>query len=432
MDELFDVTAEKRMPFPPRTEEVPAEEVAAPVEEVVAAPAEEVAAPAEEVAAPVEEVAAPAEEVAAPAEEVAAPAEEAAAPAEEVAAPAEEVAAPAEEAAAPAEDAAAPAEEVAAPAEEAPAAEPAPAPMDYETLSKLIIAHNNNIATQIRQVKAKDENVAKLGKQVLTDRNAIAAKAFETFAKMIIGYREDCQKTLRELNVDEMSVENAKKYLDYLCMDFEDLLTNLNIEADGDRILYNRQDVNAPMPAVSMPEIEIPVMEYTPLERRELKCWEDAEAYLQECEALIAQVLANNAVLDGLLKQLVNNAALYDKGVPLVAVYPVVRAMVATCNNLKKRCEWYAQAPDEADVKLGYATMLGEMVKKTEQILSLCDVSVESCLSTTFDVKKHKMLRPIPTEDPAMNGVVAKQISDCYLMGEKVIMPAKVEVYRTK
>ena len=40
------------------------------------------------------------------------------------------------------------------------------------------------------------------------------------------------------------------------------------------------------------------------------------------------------------------------------------------------------------------------------------------------------MMRAVKTENPEQNGMVAKRYCDCYLLGDKIIYPAKVEVYK--
>ena len=74
--------------------------------------------------------------------------------------------------------------------------------------------------------------------------------------------------------------------------------------------------------------------------------------------------------------------------------------------------------------------MLADVVADMDEVLTLCNVTVESDLPDVYTPPKHKMMRAVKTENPEQNGMVAKRYCDCYLMGDKIIYPAKVEIYK--
>lgn len=302
-------------------------------------------------------------------------------------------------------------------------------PSPLETVQKLIYAHNATVMAQLKRVKEKDDNIGKLAKQLDAYRTGFAEGAFKSIALNVIAYREDCLKALRDLSEREMTEEELKKYLKYLFMDFEDLLTNLGIEDDGERWLYNKVNINA-APPVPLKELTLPEVTYPVLEQRELQGFEDVQAYLQESEALIAETLKTNAVLDALLAQCIARTAVYEKGLYQVVLYPAVRKLIASCQSITEKCLAAIKVLGEGDGKAAYFALLAEVVADMDEVLTLCNVTVEGCLPDVYTPPKHKMMRAVKTEEPALNGTVAKRYCDCYLMGDKVIYPAKVEVYK--
>ena len=333
-----------------------------------------------------------------------------------------------------AEEQAAP-EEASAPAE-TPVAEEAPAPAEtpaeqipFEELQKLIYAHNATVMAQLKRTKEKDDNIGKLAKQLDAYRTGFAEGSFKSIALNVIAYREDCLKALRDMAEREMTEEELKKYIKYLFMDFEDLLTNLGIEDDGERWLYNKVNLNA-APPVPLKELTLPEVTYPVLEQKTLTNFDDVQAYLQESETLLAEVLKTNAVLDAVLAQCIARTAVYEKGLYQVVLYPAVRKLITSCQKTTEKCLAAIKALPESDGKAAYFALLGDVVADMDEVLALCNVTVESCLPDVYTPPKHKMMRAVQTDDPALNGTVAKRYCDCYLLGDKIIYPAKVEIYK--
>ena len=311
------------------------------------------------------------------------------------------------------------------PVEEEKPAEPAP----FDEMQKLIYAHNATVMMQLKRTKEKDDNVGKLAKQLDAYRTGFAEGSFKSIALNVIAYREDCLKALRDMAEREMTEEELKKYIKYLFMDFEDLLTNLGIEDDGERWLYNKVNINA-APPVPLKELTVPEVTYPTLEQRTLTTIEDVMAYLQESEALILETLKANTVLDAVLSQCIARTAVYEKGLYQVVLYPAVRKLIASCQKTTEKCLAAIKVLPESDGKAAYFALLADVVADMDEVLTLCNVTVESELPDAYTPPKHKMMRAVKTENPEQNGMVAKRYCDCYLLGDKIIYPAKVEVYK--
>ena len=117
-------------------------------------------------------------------------------------------------------------------------------------------------------------------------------------------------------------------------------------------------------------------------------------------------------------------------GVYQVALYPVIRKLIKMGNELQEVCVELSEEATADDYKEQYVKTLEYAVEESENVLALCNVMIESEGLEKFDGKKHRMLKAIKTEDPALNGVVAKKYCDCYSMDDKIIYPSKVDVYR--
>src|SRR5262249_38756199 len=53
-----------------------------------------------------------------------------------------------------------------------------------------------------------------------------------------------------------------------------------------------------------------------------------------------------------------------------------------------------------------------------------------SALGQRFDPRLHDAVAVIPTDDPAKDGVVVSELEPAYVVGERVVRPAKVQVGR--
>jgi len=310
------------------------------------------------------------------------------------------------------------------------ASEEAAAPaVDTLGIMKLIDAHFVIMKNLLKFNKDKDANLNKLNTELNKYREGYQFNLFKSLALNIIGLREDSKKSLRELSNRELSVADAKKYLGYMTLDYEDLLENLNVRIDGDIVKYNGVDVNATISShIENPEIPEFIHENLP----ELKSpqLDDVTAYLQAVEGYIADTLKNNSILDRILKGFIEQSTLYEKGIHQVVLYPVIKCIAKGYEAVKIAVEQGESALTEENAKEIYADALETVVKLTDEVLGRCGVIIDGYVSDVYDPKKHRILKTLKTELDEENGKVAIKYTDCYTLEEKVIYPQKVDVYK--
>ncbi|MBX6388714.1 MAG: nucleotide exchange factor GrpE [Frankia sp.] len=76
---------------------------------------------------------------------------------------------------------------------------------------------------------------------------------------------------------------------------------------------------------------------------------------------------------------------------------------------------------------------LSYFARAIEEALGLLDIeSVEAAPSVRFDPKRHHATRVVPTNDPAMDGLIARVLRQgfTYADAERVLLPAQVSIYR--
>ena len=297
----------------------------------------------------------------------------------------------------------------------------------FERLGKLIEAHFNAVCNLLRYTKEKDANVMALSKQLQQYRDGVEGVLFKRIALDVIGYREDCRKSLRELG--EIAPADAKKYMGYLVQDYEDLLQNLGIEGTEEDFTYHGKK---PVCEGKIAYRDIPAEEEIAVPAPDVTDAESLAAYLAACEDGIRAILARNTALDCVLSDYVAASSLYEQGVWMVVLVPVIRKMLACGRKLSELVEKETGQLQEDNASKSYADALAYALEICDGILEMCNVVIDGAASEVYDPKRHRILKMIPTEDAALNGRVVNRYTDCYLMEEKVIYPSKVDVCKIK
>ena len=301
---------------------------------------------------------------------------------------------------------------------------------ELQQMQEAISAHYTKVLALLKYNKEKDANVNKLTKQLDEYRDGFGDDLKKKIAKSLISFREASRKTL----ANGTSVEKAKKNFEYLYLDMEDVLFDLGIEKIEDEEglptwMYNKQDINGNPKKVPMEEVVAPT--YPELADRTLKKMEDVSAYLQECEQVIAETLRCDKVLVEQLGRYIEYSSWYEKGLQQALIYPIIRKITRVYDGLNER---YAQANEGTDeeAQAAYMDALKWLNVKLEDILEyVCDITIEQILEgDEYDVRKHKLMRTVETENAEMNRKVAVVYSECYIYNDKVLIPAKVDVYK--
>ena len=128
----------------------------------------------------------------------------------------------------------------------------------------------------------------------------------------------------------------------------------------------------------------------------------------------------------------IENDKAYEQGIWQVVLYPVIRKIAKAYIGLRNRTENISESITDETGKAAYLGELAYMIYKTEEILYFCGVSIDGFVSDTFDLKKHRLLKTVFTDKEELNGVVSVKHTECYMIEDRVIYPAKVEVYKFK
>ncbi|MBO5111406.1 MAG: nucleotide exchange factor GrpE [Clostridia bacterium] len=321
------------------------------------------------------------------------------------------------------------------PVEEASVAEEAPVvgvpegtiPLDeYKTA---LDEHFQNLRSLIKYTKTKDENIYKLSSELQKYREDYCKKTFKSIATLLISYREDCRRSLVDLNTFELTLDKAKKFMSFLCDDYEELLSNVGCEEDDGVWSFNGKPLSGEeRNPVKFP----PLFEMAP--EKEESAVDLSGATVQEilldAEAKIKAALADNETVDKCLKEYSRLATVIEDDIVLLCVYPAIRKLISLYGKTKRMIEQAIEELNEENMRESYAMCLAFLINHLEDILLSGGVRIDTTADDMFDTKKNRLIKAIVTSDSALDRKIAKQYTECYTMNETVIYPAKVDVYK--
>ena len=152
----------------------------------------------------------------------------------------------------------------------------------------------------------------------------------------------------------------------------------------------------------------------------------------------VKAILKDNAVLDTVIGEYIKQAHLIERNEQQIVLYPVIRELVGYYKKVKDDIA-EATAEQEAELSvltLAYKNILDRVISEMEAVLGLCQVTVENALAEgdVYDPKRHRIMKfiAVPPEESDKNGKIVKVYSDLYRFEDKVIYPAKVDVYKAK
>lgn len=302
---------------------------------------------------------------------------------------------------------------------------------DFKELISNIDTHFISVRNLLKFNKDKDQNISKLTAELQMYRDGLETKLFKSIALSLIGLREDCKKSVREFKDRGLTLDEAKKYLNYLVYDYEDLLANLNIVVEEKKIFYNGKLVELGFDKkISVCTVDEFVLPEAPKLASEDK--QGIIQYLTDIENYIVEVLKSNSNLDKNLKVYIENSSLYEQGIHQVVLYPVVNSIGTLYKLIKKEVDSYTESLNEENATESFVSCSNMMIDELDLILTKCSVTIESFVSEQYEPLKHRLLKVIYSSNPDENGKVASVYSDCYLMDGRVIYPQKVDVIKYK
>lgn len=302
--------------------------------------------------------------------------------------------------------------------------------VDFQELKKHLDAHFLNLKNLIKYTKEKDSNINKLNSELQMYRNGIESVLFKSIAMLIISFREECKKSIRDMQKYQKQVTDIDKFLKYLILDYEDMLSNIGLEyIDGEYRYHGK--------SIVIDNIECKVFDsiieepfVSEISTQEITSIEDFFKYLQSTESEIKTILKNNALLDQLIGKYIQQESAYENCVWNIILTPVLKKLIGYFEKTKVIVEDIRKTLTVDNCNQEYINILDCVSSDLEEILVQCCVSVAPVVDTKYDPKKHRIIKILPTEDEALNGQISNIYSDCYTMDDKVIYPAKIDVLK--
>ncbi len=293
---------------------------------------------------------------------------------------------------------------------------------------QILDEHFQNLRNLIKYTKTKDETIQKLSNELQKYREDYCAKTFKSIATLLISYREDCRHSLADIETFDLPLDKAKKYLSYLCDDFEEMLSNAGCEFDDDVWHFNGKPLKNSVAPIHFPEL----FQVAPVEddTNNVVCGDNMKEYLQNTENAIQKILSNNEMLEKCLRDYCTLSVSIESDIVMLCVYPPVKKMISLFESVKKRVDSSNEFSDDESMKNYYRDSLEYLINQIEDILLGGGVRIEATIEDLFDVKKNRLVKAIVTDDASLDRKIAKQYTECYLMNDTVIYPAKVDVYK--
>ena len=298
-----------------------------------------------------------------------------------------------------------------------------------EEFEALIAAHFRTVAGAVMTLRSKEESITRLSKDLQKYREGFAAKSFKAAAMAMIDLREASRKALANLD-KPTTFDKICRFMEYLVDDVDDLLTEIGLECEkstGYVWVYNGTPIfKKEVESVRYPEL-------FELEERVLsfpKPGESLTEYLKECEEAVLSAVTDITGYDKCIEDYVKLARAIDDGLLAAEVYPVLRALAHFAPRFKADVTEARSALTEENAVEEYARLLTELIEKLEILLEIGGVEVEPVCEDIYNVKKHKIIKLIPTEDESLDRAIESVITDCYTLNSIVISPAKIFAYK--
>lgn len=299
-----------------------------------------------------------------------------------------------------------------------------------EEFEQLISGHFSAIAYAVNALRSKDDSITRLSKEVQKYREDYCAKSFKSIAMTLIGLRESCRKSIASLD-KPIEFVKIKKYVNYLVDDLDDLMSEIGLEcekSDGYVWTYN----GTPLFKKSVETVTFPdgftLCECEPLTLPELG--DSFTEYLTACEETVKAALADMSRYDACINDYVKVAGSIDEGILAANVYPVLRALVHFAPRFKADVIEALNTLTEENAATEYRALLEVLVDKLATLLEMGGVEVEAVHGGTYDLKKHKIIKLVPTDDESLDRAVESVSTDCYSLGGLVIAQAKINAYK--
>jgi molecular chaperone GrpE (heat shock protein) len=302
---------------------------------------------------------------------------------------------------------------------------------EWAEIKALLDKRYTEIASLLRYNKTKDESIQRLSAEIQKYREGFAFSALKPFINALITLREDCRKSIRDARQFALDDEKARKYLEYLVSDFEEILANIGLERHDNAISINGRPLSESIqpkktPAEPASEQENDEPAQTLVCADAVKSMPELIEYLNKSEAAIRLALQDRAALDKTIQEYTALAARTDAEHYLALAAPVSRQVYALYDRICVKSQSAGNSPIEL-----YNEALEEVLNTTGHILTDAGMKIETeTLDGVFDTQKHKLVKTVPTDNEKQDRTIANTYTDCYTYDGKVVYQSKVDVYK--
>ena len=306
---------------------------------------------------------------------------------------------------------------------------------EWAEIKALLDKRYAEIATLLRYNKTKEESIQRLSKEVEKYREGFAFSALKPFINALITLREDCRKSVRDAQKFALDDEKAKKYIEYLVSDFEEMMANIGLERNDNVISINGKPLSESIKPKETPAE--PASEQAndgpsqPLVCPEaIKDASELIEYLKKSEEAIRLALQDRVVLDKTIQEYIALAARTDAEHYLALAAPVSRKLYKLYDSISVDSQTAGKYSGDTLIKF-YNALLNKVAEKIEVILTGAGMKIETeTLDGVFDTQKHKLVKTVPTDNEKLDRAIANIYTDCYTYDGKVVYQSKVDVYK--
>jgi len=304
---------------------------------------------------------------------------------------------------------------------------------EWADLKALLDKRYAEIAALLRYNKAKDESIQRLSAEIQKYREGFAFSALKPFINALIALREDFRKSIRDAQQFTLDDEKAKKYIEYLVSDFEEMLSNVGLERNDNSISINGKPLSAlpqPKEPPAQPASEQINDDQALICADEIKSTAELIEYLNKSEEVIRLALQDRAALDRTIQEYAALVARTDAEHYFALAAPLSRQLYSLYDSIAEKSKTAVDYSGDALVDL-YNAILNEAVEKIEVILTDAGMIIETeTLDGVFDTQKNRIIKTIPTNDEKLDRTIADTYTDCYMYDGKVVYQSKVDVYK--
>ena len=305
---------------------------------------------------------------------------------------------------------------------------------EMQMLKTAFKSYYDSIVRVVKATKQKDENVAKMTKELQKYREGYSKTLLKPICVSIISLLEDTRKTARELDDYAKDRESVEKYIKYAVSDIENMLSLYDIVCVEGQATVKGVPLNeaAKLTFPETPDTTLP----TPEAVTEVE-YSDGPAnlttvleYLKIGQEKIERAYADSTMLDECVKMNAAIASTVDKNYAEVLLMPMYRQMAGFYFGTVALSEQLSGMLNDDNYKAVYSALLSYITEKAGDLLTYAGVTVIEELTDEFNFKTSKILKVVLTDNPELDKKIAQRHTNCYEFDGAVLYPAKVNVYK--